>query len=158
ELARAQLAALDAAEIGRQVWYTRAALAAAGMAQITAPIGAAPAPAMPAPAGGCERALVDRAAAIGARIADAAIEGRDGATWIGVVTAGTAFSIGPLDLDLYEGVAGIAVFLAALGARTGEDRFLTLAGRAAQQVQTALQDGSRPARIGGFLGIPSQLY
>jgi lantibiotic modifying enzyme len=48
------------------------------------------------------------------------------------------------------------VFLATLGRATGDDRFLTLAARAARGVVTAVLDGR--VHVGGFVGVPSQLY
>jgi type 2 lantibiotic biosynthesis protein LanM len=156
--ARERLAGLDGEEIERQVWTARAALAAAAFEHPVTAIGArglgrAELDAAPA----AERAL-SMAAEIGARLADRAVAGEDGITWIGVVDGGTsAFTVAPLGADLYDGVGGVALFLAALGQATGEERFLTLAGRAARVVRGDLEAGVS-ARVGGFAGIPSQLY
>lgn len=154
-VARERLAALDDAEVDRQVWYTRAALAAAAFQHSTPAIGAGLSSRT-----GVEDPLAERAvslaAELGARLADRAVAGRDGATWIGMVDTAGTYTVAPLGADLFDGVAGIALFLATLGRATGEDRFLALAERAARVVRVELEAGG--AQVGGFIGIPSQLY
>ena len=155
-IARERLAAFDDAEVDRQIWYTRAALTAAAFQHLAPPAGAARDTA--GSRGTTDERALDLAAGFGARLAAAAIEGRDDATWIGLVDVGTeAFTIAPLGPDLYDGVAGIAVFLATLGRATRDDRLMTLAERAARGVAAAVL-GTGRIHIGGFVGVPSQLY
>jgi type 2 lantibiotic biosynthesis protein LanM len=157
--AREQLTALDESEVERQVWYTRAALAAAAFHHATPEIGPVRTVGPGEPGHPLAERAVSLAAAIGGRLADRAVPGRDGATWIGLVDSGSeAFTVGPVGADLYDGVAGIALFLATLGCATREDRFLVLAERAARLVESTLLAGETRPQLGGFVGIPSQLY
>jgi type 2 lantibiotic biosynthesis protein LanM len=157
-VARERLFALDDAEVDRQLWYTRAALAAAAIRH-----GVEIDPVRTVYPGDAERPLAERAvslaAEIGARLADRAVSGRDGVTWIGLIDCSAdAFTVAPLGTELYDGVAGIALFLATLGQATGEDRFLVLAEQAARVVRAALVEPGGPTRVGGFIGVPSQLH
>jgi len=160
--ARAQLAAFDDAELARQLWCTRAALAAAAFAHPAAVLSAGGAAyAVEAACPTRARALA-LASELGARLADRAVHGADGATWIGLIDgSASTFTIGALSADLYDGVAGIAVFFAALGRATGEARFVALADQAARHVRGELVGGgsaSSRSAPGGFVGVPSQLY
>jgi len=171
QVARAQLAAFDDAEVDRQLWCTRAALAAAAAFKDDAP--AAGASSHVVAAGAPPHVIVERAsptrgravalaAELGNRLADRAIAGADGATWIGLVDGGAdTFTIGALGADLYDGIAGIALFFAALGRATGDQRFVALADQAARQVGGGLTGRSSapaPSAAGGFVGVTSQLY
>ncbi|HEY4244443.1 MAG TPA: type 2 lanthipeptide synthetase LanM family protein [Kofleriaceae bacterium] len=147
-VARAQLAALDDAEVERQQWHVRAALSAASIGDAMR---------LPWTLPSASARALDLAAAIGERLAAQAIEGSDGVTWTGVVDCDAdAFTVGVLGPELYDGVAGIAVFLAALGRATRDDRFLVLADRAARTVRASLHEPA--AHGGGFIGAPSRLY
>jgi type 2 lantibiotic biosynthesis protein LanM len=162
DVARGQLAAFDDAEVDRQLWCTRAALAAAAFGH-PAPGLATAAPARAAGATGPVAArAVALAAELGTRLADRAIVGADGATWIGLIDGhADSFTLGALGPDLYDGVAGIAVFFAALGRTTGEPRFAALADQAAKHVRAELTGratSTARAAPGGFVGVPSQLY
>jgi lantibiotic modifying enzyme len=102
------------------------------------------------------------AAELGDRLAKRAIAGSDGVTWAGLVDAGAdTFTLGVLGADLYDGVAGIALFFAMLGRATGEPRFVALAEQAARCVRGELAgpaSSATRAASGGFVGAPSQLY
>lgn len=171
EMARAQLERFDDAELDRQLWCARAALAAAAAFKHPAVTAGERSPA-PAP-GTPPHAVVERASPastlavalageLGARLADRMITGADGATWIGMIDGGAdTFTIGPLSANLYDGVAGIAMFFAALGRATGEQRFVAVADQAARHVRGALTGDATaraPSRAGGFTGVTSQLY
>ena len=154
DAAREQLAGLDDAEVDRQIWCTRASLAAAAFRQSTAELGDA----IAEPRGSLPERALSLAAAIGARLSDRAVTGRDGVTWIGLVDCGVEeFTVAPIGADLYDGVAGIALFFAALGRETREERFLVQAERAARTVESSLLDGAAN-QVGGFVGIPSRLH
>lgn len=166
EVARAQLAAFDDAAFERQLWCTRAALAAAAAFRQPA-IESEPPARADAPLHAGDRAGATRAAAValagelGTRLAERRIAGTDGATWIGMIDAGAgAFTLGPLDTELYDGTAGVAVFFAALGRATGEPRFLDVADQAARHVRSGITGRSNAALSapGGFVGVTSQLY
>src|SRR5262249_29958069 len=89
--------------------------------------------------------LLEAARAVGDRLEKLAVRGDDDATWIGLnyMNEGNA-AVKPLDWDLYDGVPGVVLFLAYLGALTGEARFTTLAERALTTLHRAAErDRSR---------------
>jgi type 2 lantibiotic biosynthesis protein LanM len=113
--------------------------------------------------------LTSEAQAIGEILsADAVVEQGGGANWIGLGFAFHAerFRLQALGPNLYDGLGGIALFLAALARVCGEARFADLARRALQplrlQVKTAdPQMRRRTARlvgIGGGFGLGSWVY
>lgn len=64
-----------------------------------------------------------------------------------------------MGLSLYDGVPGVALFLAQLGAVTRADRFSALARAAAMTMRRRIElDGHRPEGIGGFTGWGGVLY
>jgi type 2 lantibiotic biosynthesis protein LanM len=108
--------------------------------------------------------LLTAARAVGDRLEMLAVRGEDDVTWIGLnhMNAGNAAVI-PLGVDLYDGVPGIALFLAYLGEMTGEDRFTTLAQRTLTNIRRAIEadrSGSRGAltSIGAFSGWGGLIY
>lgn len=134
----ARLAALDSGAVAAQEFIVRAALSATELS-----------PARPLAAAG---SALDCAGAIGEMLLDTAISGTRDVTWLGLQVIGDqdAYQLAPLGPDLYSGTSGIALFLAHLGAATGDLRFTDLAARAV---------GVREAQpSGGFVGVPSQLY
>jgi type 2 lantibiotic biosynthesis protein LanM len=93
------------------------------------------------------------ASAIGARLMDAAIESGSRLTWLGELGSGAVrLSVGPVGPDLYAGLSGIALFLAALGRITGDRRAESGARRAFRTVcdQAAARRGAMGP--GGFTG------
>ena len=99
------------------------------------------------------------ALALGEQIAERAILGERDATWLGVAFTGpTAFNLFPAGGGLYDGTAGIALFLGYLGHLCKEDRFTRLAERAARATRSAIAELPADAPAGGFSGVTSQLY
>jgi type 2 lantibiotic biosynthesis protein LanM len=81
------------------------------------------------------------------------------ATWLGVtLTAnGQQWSVTPLGTSLYDGLAGVGLFLAYLGEITQQHKFTALA----QQTLTTLEQQRRlepPTMLGGFSGWGGILY
>ncbi len=92
---------------------------------------------------------------VGDRLAATAFRHRGSATWLGFSRQGTSrfWSYEPVGHSLYSGVPGIALFLAYLGAVTGEGRYLELARAAARTVcgQVDHNPGAL-ALLGGYSG------
>src|SRR5262249_15443656 len=110
-------------DLARQVWLLRASLTtlAAGMEE------AAPAGYHLAENGAAvdPQRLLAAACAVGDQLAEQAIHGAHGdASWIGL-TAGQdeQWALLPLGMDFYDGLPGVALFLAYLGAAAGEERY-----------------------------------
>ena len=113
--------------------------------------------------------FVREAIAIGVEIERRALaDGKDGANWIGLgyIEHADRFQLQVLDDNLYDGCAGVSLFLAALSAVTGERRFGTLALRGldgSRRRLRAINPSSRDMiarlrRIGGAIGLGSMIY
>lgn len=164
--AQARLAALTTADLTRQRWLIRAALATvptashAPTAQSLMPV-AASAPDLTGQ-------LIAAATAVGERLAATAITAAGEATWIGVTLhADRYWLVEALESGLAQGLPGVALFLAHLGQVTGEGRWTTLAQAAMATVQryqheaalAAAADGSPLDEPLGLLsGLGGQLY
>lgn len=102
---------------------------------------------------------------VAAEISDHAIRRGGSASWIGLDWMGDAevFQLAPLGPDLYNGVSGIAVFLAAHSAVAGHAPSAELALAALSHLRRKLKDrnAARFARslgIGGATGLGSLVY
>ena len=136
ELVRDRLAALSETDLVKQVWFTRASLAAhrANVFGVeddvfapAADLGAANAATNTA-AGADRGRLLAAAVAVGDRLESLALQGPQDATWIGLRSQmGRDWHLRPLGSDLYGGLPGVVVFLSYLAAATGEDRYRRLA-------------------------------
>ncbi|HEX4965389.1 MAG TPA: type 2 lanthipeptide synthetase LanM family protein [Thermoanaerobaculia bacterium] len=113
------------------------------------------------------RRLVTAACAVGEWFADQAIRDEEGhATWIGLEFRNRLWSMVPAPEDLYAGLPGIALFLAYLGAVTGEARWAVLSRAAMNSLlarfeeapATAAMTASGPEAIGAFSGWGGILY
>jgi type 2 lantibiotic biosynthesis protein LanM len=100
------------------------------------------------------------AVAIGERLEGLAIREHDTATWIGLTGSerGQRWWISPVTAELYEGLAGISLFLAYLGSVSGEARHEALARAAVRTMQAQVQRGGLGRSIGGFGGLGGHVY
>src|SRR5262245_39260230 len=72
--------------------------------------------------------LLAAARAVGDRLEALVLRGAHEASWIGLtLTHEHYWSLLPLGMDLYDGLSGVALFLAHLGAITHEGRYTALA-------------------------------
>lgn len=166
--AMARLRNFDEREITWQVeviWEnTGRALPAGGPAapKLPADVEAVPLASVETPAWAIFRAEADR---IAAELLRYAIRRGPGAAWIGLDWLGDAevFQLVCLGPDLYNGAAGIAVFLAAHAAATGHQPSGELARAALSHLRKSLKsrNAARLARslgIGGATGLGSIVY
>jgi class II lanthipeptide synthase len=121
-------------DLTQQLWFVRASLA-------TLPIGADRAKwsayhlTEPQTLADRER-LLAAARAVGDRLEALALRGVDSVSWIGLThTHKRRWSIVPLGIDFYDGLPGVALFLAYLGAITQDERYTALA----QDVSTTMR-------------------
>lgn len=123
DLARSRLAGLSAADLERQVYLVRGAMLSSRATSAHAAVDPAPREAA-APAGPLHEAEVLRAVEGIATALDALAvrTPRNGATWIASTyhPAARRFRIQPVGYGLFDGVAGIALFLAALARHTDD--------------------------------------
>ncbi|HVT17290.1 MAG TPA: type 2 lanthipeptide synthetase LanM family protein [Thermoanaerobaculia bacterium] len=149
---------LSAADLVLQLWAVHGCLTAV---ELTA--GALRRPpyflaAAPAPAGRQE--LLAAARTVGDRLAALASRERDRTLWFGLAPiGGGAWQFGALQADLYGGLPGIALFLAQLGAVTGEARYTDLArGALAALLPLARQESPPIPLLGAFSGWGGLIY
>lgn len=165
--ARMRVCALDAAEIAWQVAVIRENTGrASGARARQAAVSAYAAAGEPEPSSLAARAAcLSQAGAIAADLARHAIREGPGAGWIGLDWIGDTdvSQLIPLGPDLYNGAGGIALFLAAHGAVTGEGSSKELARAALAYLRKNLRSRNAPrmARtlgIGGATGLGSIVY
>ncbi len=108
------------------------------------------------------------------QLRDAAIRGEDGTvTWIAPVLGPTGWSVQPLSQDIYGGLPGLAVLLAAYQRERAAGRADDVGGvaallnavlrtiRAAEDKYTAVRLAEkrlRPPPVGGYIGLGSQIW
>jgi type 2 lantibiotic biosynthesis protein LanM len=97
---------------------------------------------------------------IGKRLADLALQTEDEVSWVGVkLLRGRIWSPQPLGADLYDGVPGIALFLAYLDQVSQQRRYTDLAERSLAMSLRQLEQGKGNIRsIGGFDGWGGAIY
>jgi type 2 lantibiotic biosynthesis protein LanM len=155
---------LDEADLALQAALVDGALAASGARtpeerpaadEVATPVGSRPL---------ATGALVAEAVRLGEELERRAVPDGDGVMWIGLefLEPADRYQLEVAGTDLYDGTPGIALFLAALAAVTGERRFGALAVRAVDATLQRLA-GSGVAEaghrgIGAALGTGSVVY
>lgn len=162
ELVADKLRSLKANDCERQRWFIRASLSA--LAEDSASTIPGPPTIAGKPALAMKESLLDLARGIGNRLEQMAYRGKDEAVWLGLTVIPERslekhWTIAPIGVDLYDGLPGIALFLAHLGHITGEDRYTDLAraALASTRNQIAQSNGSF-ASLGAFSGLGGILY
>ena len=151
---------MDELDLARQVWVIQASLSSLALnANHTRKSGLQ---LRPTESHTTSSRLLSEAQAIGERLHKLALIRDDSVNWLGVnILNKREWSILPVSLDLYSGLPGIALFLAHLGALSGEERHTHLARLALQTLRTQLHS-QPPATywscIGAFNGAGSLIY
>jgi type 2 lantibiotic biosynthesis protein LanM len=103
--------------------------------------------------------LVAAARAAGDRLEALALRGEDDVSWVGLTLLlnERKWSVLPLGADLYDGLPGVALFLAYLGAITREERYTALA-QAVLNATRRRYDQSSLTLVGGFIGWGGVIY
>jgi type 2 lantibiotic biosynthesis protein LanM len=104
--------------------------------------------------------LIAAARSMGDRVEHLAIHDGEEVGWPGLTKVGLdRFSIVALGTDLYDGLPGVALFLAYLGQITGESRYTNLARTTLSTLRRHLErQQQRITRIGGFEGWGGIIY
>ncbi|MBD1823042.1 type 2 lantipeptide synthetase LanM [Cyanobacteria bacterium FACHB-DQ100] len=158
ELAQNRLQQLSDQDLQRQTWFIRASLTTVSVGvtqvqwqtyQLTEPETIAD-----------REQLLLAAQAIGDRLETITLRSEDCATWLGLVFQKERYwCLSPLALDLYDGVAGVALFLAYLGAITQELRYRKLARAALSTMQRQMERHKSSINwIGAFQGCGGVIY
>jgi type 2 lantibiotic biosynthesis protein LanM len=169
ELARRRIAQLGDDDLVRQTWIIEASFSTLRMdlegSFVRPPSGVRQAAAV------TEEELTALADAVGRRLGELALKSTEGAHWLGVGPLDDrTWGLFPSGTDLYAGTAGMALFLAFLGALTGDPSHTLLAREASAPVRAhvrfwldagekedRLPHSSRPP-IGGFDGFGSAVH
>jgi type 2 lantibiotic biosynthesis protein LanM len=157
-LVRERVRRLDEADLARQVWFIRAS-----MTTLSVELAAADWPGYDVKeprAAADAAALLDAASAVGDRLAAIALRGETGATWFGLDSVHERnLTLRALDHNLYEGLPGVALFLAHLGALTRREGYTDLARAALATLRGQVERG-RPTikRVGAFDGWGGVVY
>jgi hypothetical protein len=106
---------------------------------------------------------MEQAVAVGGRLVQLAAYEQDRANWVTVTMVDDRkWQIAPAKSDLYGGTSGIVLFLAYLGAVTGETKYTEVAraGLRAirQQLRENRKDGNERSTVGAFSGVGSPVY
>jgi len=104
--------------------------------------------------------LLAEAKAIGDRLDELALRSEKDVIWFGVAGIdGRHCSLASLGYDLYEGIPGVALFLAYLGAVSGEERYSELARLALMTLRRQVQRSKATIeRIGAYAGWGGIIY
>jgi type 2 lantibiotic biosynthesis protein LanM len=103
---------------------------------------------------------IEAAVAIGDRLEALAVQDdQDGVAWMGLRLAGSIrWSVAPLGPELYDGNAGVALFLAYLAEVTGRDCYAALSRAALVTFRRQLKDVPAMQCIGAFDGAGGIIY
>ncbi|WP_414544126.1 type 2 lanthipeptide synthetase LanM family protein [Nostoc sp. CCY0012] len=158
DLVRHHLQHLSDQDLEQQLWFIRASLATLAMAseqvqwsthRLSEPKSIVD-----------SKQLLATAQAIGERLEILALKGQNDATWLGLTLVNERhWSLTSLGMDLYDGLPGIILFLAYLGAITQEQRYTSLAHAALTRLlQYVERNKSSIKSIGGFGGWGGVIY
>lgn len=157
--ARERISELSEEHLVQQTWFLQGSLTALVMGG-TAEFGAGYR--VPRAAGAAEPdAYLAAARRIGDRLLDLAVLEDDKVCWLGLtLVQEKVWQLGPATIDLYSGIAGIALFLGYLGEATGDVRYRRVADTAAQalvrQFERLAEMGVEDLRLLG-MGACSEL-
>ena len=147
---------LSADDLTRQLWFIRASLATLSMDLNRLPSYRLTEPSAMA----SQQRLLEAAAAIGDHLETLALRSEQDVSWLGLTSSGGGhWSLAPLGIDLYDGLPGVALFLAYLGALTGQERYTALAQAALMTVRTLVaRSRSFLTVLGAFDGWGGMIY
>ena len=149
---------LDEEDLARQVWFIRASLTTLSV-ELTAADW--PAYDMREPRSAADdAALLDAARAVGDRLAAIALRDETGATWFGLDSVRERnLTLRALDHNLYEGLPGLALFLAHLGALARHEEYTDLARATLATMRRQVERGRLTVkRVGAFDGWGGVVY
>src|SRR5262249_50592775 len=157
-LVRRRVGQLGEHDLARQLWFLRAALATTASEAGRSP-GRPPRRAEPETRADRDR-LLSAARAVGDQPEAMALRREGAASWIGLTPdARGRWTLRPMGVDLYGGLAGHALFLAYLGAVTEQARYGLLAREALMALRRQVErDRSSIKTIGGFDGWGGVIY
>jgi type 2 lantibiotic biosynthesis protein LanM len=156
---RKRVLAMNEADLERQAWLIRASLATLDPKRIKLTRRTCE-QIDPAPGGDVRPRLLAQARRIGDRLDILAWQDNTHAGWMGLRHDGRdEWSVRPLGPDLYDGTAGVVLFLAHLGVVTGKQRYRKLAVKGANNLRKQVAAVPPAALgIGAFTGWAGLVY
>ena len=157
---RTRLLAMNDQDMARQIWYVQASFATLNAGDSHAGVVAGARSAAQAEIRETSAAFLGAAHAIGDRLEQIAHRHGDHAVWIGLgLDSNQSWSLSPLTMQLYDGHAGLALFLAYLAEATGEQRYNDLAAAALATVRVQIdQQRATFPYAGAFSGWGGVIY
>jgi type 2 lantibiotic biosynthesis protein LanM len=147
-------------DLAQQIWIINAAFDGEWLNAQGKPRALRPLP--PARTNATPARLLTAAQTIGDHLARRAVRSEHAVGWLGLAQKNERdWGVQPAWLDLYNGLPGIALFLAYLGHLTGEQRFRDLAHGTLYSIQTVLRhsQGTRALKsLGAFTGWGGVIY
>jgi type 2 lantibiotic biosynthesis protein LanM len=161
ECARDRLRRFGPDNLERQIWFLRGSITTLALRPATVARARGVRTVESETAAGREQFLA-AARAVGDRLEATAFLGAGEITWIGLtLMREKKWVLMPLGMDLYDGVPGIGLFLAYLGAVSGQERYTALARASLNTLRQRLRPEQRhkgPCELGGFTGWGGVLY
>lgn len=157
---RQRLERLDEIDLSKQLWFIRASLTIISSDSEHPTWPTYQLDQVPAGFSTSREQLVAQACAIGDRLEKLAMRGTDDITWIGLSVENLEYwYLTPLNLTLYDGLPGVALFLAYLGHSSGEERFSALARAILPGIrQQVAQNRGTLNKVGSFEGWGGVIY
>lgn len=153
---------LSEGDLAKQVRFIRGSLATLRIGRDHVPRLSHPllAPRVPLAPEVLRERLVIAARAIADELASTAIHAGDQVTWVGMTLLEDRYwSLAPLDIDLYTGLPGMALFFGTLGAVTGEEHYSLLAQKTLATLLARVdQIADHLTNLGAFGGWGGVLY
>jgi type 2 lantibiotic biosynthesis protein LanM len=161
ERVQQRFAQLDAEDLKRQLWFLRASLST--LASARRPVAQSRSEEFAGPEVAFDRAqFLAASCAVGDRLLETALQGSREVSWIGLnLVHQKQWVLAPLGLDLYDGLPGIALFLAYLGSASGKSQYTAIARAALETVMRRVnsrQRGKSLGEIGVFVGWGGLIY
>jgi len=158
ESVKKRLRSFNAQDMAQQIWFIKSSLATLVESDHSShkPFQSSPKEATQ----GSSEMMIGHACLIGDRLHELAKINNDKAIWFGISHLNRQnWTIHPSGLDLYNGVSGIALFLAYLGKITKNSKYSMLAQAATNTMIGELQkDQLINMPIGAFNGVGSLIY
>ncbi len=149
---------LSDADLSQQIWFIRASLSTLSRAET----GSRPPSSYPAeasmPAG--REQFLTAACRLADRLEKCALHGQQDISWIGLTMTGRQdWVLLPLGLDLYDGLPGMALYLAYLGEIVAESRYTALSVAVMDTVRrTAQRVPAEALGMGAYDGWAGMIY
>lgn len=151
---------LDEKDLERQLWFIRASLATLRTVGPKKAVYRVKEPEQMRPLAELRSNFIAMAIEIGNRLHTLTLQGTSSVAWLGLnYHVSEGWGLEPAGLDLYSGLPGIALFLANLGAITGDSRHTELARLAVSTVLDQVRDNASRINHPGFCdGVGGLIY